>query len=39
VTGDPICSGGDAQWSSHLQPAYIDSGLVDQAANLVAGRL
>jgi cutinase len=39
ATGDPTCSGGDAQWSSHLQPAYIDSGLVDQAANLVAGRL
>ena len=39
ASGDPICSGGDAQWSSHLQPAYIDSGLVDQAASFVAGRL
>lgn len=39
--GDPICSGGiqDLHWHSHLQPAYIDSGLVDQAANFVAGRL
>jgi cutinase len=39
AAGDPICSGGDAQWSSHLQPAYIDSGMMDQAANFVAGRL
>jgi cutinase len=39
AAGDPICSGGAAQWSSHLQPAYIDSGLVDQAANFVAGKL
>jgi cutinase len=39
--GDPICGGGirDSHWSSHLQPAYIDSGLVDQAASFVAGRL
>jgi len=37
--GDPICSGGDAQWSSHLQPAYINSGLVDQAASFAAARL
>jgi cutinase len=46
---DPICSGnlspdnpiGDiiGNWSSHLQPAYIDSGLVDQAAGFVAARL
>ena len=39
AAGDPICSGGDAQWSSHLQPAYINSGLVDQAAAFVAGKL
>jgi cutinase len=39
ASGDPICSGGVAQWSSHLQPAYIDSGLVDQAASFVAGKL
>jgi cutinase len=39
ASGDPICSGGDAQWSSHLQPAYINSGLVDQAASFVAARL
>ena len=46
---DPICSGnlnpddpiGDfvGSWSSHLQPAYIDSGLVDQAADFVVARL
>jgi cutinase len=39
ASGDPICSGGDAQWSSHLQQAYINSGLVDQAASFVAARL
>jgi cutinase len=38
---DPICTGGiqDLHWQSHLQPSYIDSGLVDQAANFVAGKL
>jgi cutinase-like protein len=36
--GDPICGRG-MQWSSHLQPSYIGSGLVDQAASFVAGRL
>ena len=36
--GDPICSGG-LNWPSHLQPAYIDSGLVDRAADFVAARL
>ena len=46
---DPICSGnldpndpiGDAisNWSAHQQPAYIDSGLVDQAAAFSAARL
>jgi cutinase len=42
---DPICndnmdpeSWGD-NWMSHLQAAYIDSGLVDQAASFVAGKL
>lgn len=41
AAGDPICTGGiqDLHWHSHLQPSYIDSGLVDQAANFVAGRL
>ncbi len=39
AAGDPICAGGAAEWSSHLQPAYIDSGLVDQAASFVAGKL
>ncbi|MGY4712466.1 cutinase family protein [Mycolicibacterium sp. CBM1] len=41
---DPICNGIDPStladnWSSHLQDAYIDSGLVDQAAEFVAARL
>src|SRR6201996_6670842 len=39
--GDPICTGGiqDLHWHSHLQPSYIDTGLVDQAAGFVAGKL
>lgn len=38
--GDPICNGnGKAVWASHLQPSYIDSGLVDQAAAFAAGKL
>ncbi|HME79547.1 MAG TPA: cutinase family protein [Mycobacterium sp.] len=39
--GDPICTRGihDLHWSSHLQNSYITSGLVDQAASFVAGRL
>lgn len=46
---DPICSGnlnpddiiGDfvGKWSAHQQPAYIDSGLVDEAAAFAAARL
>jgi cutinase len=36
--GDPICGKG-LVWSAHLQPSYIGSGLVDQAASFVAGRL
>jgi cutinase len=36
--GDPICGRG-ATWSAHLQPSYIGSGLVDQAAAFAAGRL
>jgi|SRR6202012_2210566 cutinase len=36
--GDPICGRG-VNWQSHLQPSYIGSGLVDQAAGFVAGRL
>jgi len=36
--GDPICGRGPI-WSAHLQPSYIGSGLVDQAASFVAGRL
>lgn len=38
AAGDPICGRG-TNWPSHLQPSYIDSGLVDQAASFVAGRL
>ena len=46
---DPICSGNldpndpignfVGNWSAHQQPAYIDSGLVDQAAAFAAARL
>jgi cutinase len=36
--GDPICRNG-TNWPSHLQPSYIGSGLVDQAAGFVAGKL
>ena len=41
AAGDPICTPGvhDVHWSSHLQPSYITSGLVDQAAGFVAGKL
>jgi cutinase len=38
AAGDPICGRG-LNWPSHLQPSYIDSGLVDQAAGFVAGKL
>jgi cutinase len=38
AAGDPICGNG-TNWPSHLQPSYIDSGLVDQAAGFVAGKL
>ncbi|OBH05523.1 MULTISPECIES: cutinase family protein [unclassified Mycobacterium] len=38
AAGDPICGRG-TNWPSHLQPSYIGSGLVDQAAGFVAGRL
>lgn len=36
--GDPICGRGTS-WPAHLQPSYIGSGLVDQAASFAAGRL
>jgi cutinase len=41
AAGDPICTPSvhDLRWSSHLQPSYITSGLVDQAASFVAGKL
>jgi cutinase len=39
--GDPICTPSvhGLHWNSHLQPSYITSGLVDQAAGFVAGKL
>ena len=41
---DPICNPGkpstwQADWSDHLQPGYINSGMVNQAANFAAARL
>ena len=41
AAGDPICTPRvhDLRWSSHLQPSYITSGLVDHAASFVAGKL
>jgi len=36
--GDPICGKG-FNWDSHLQPSYLGSGLVQQAAGYVAGKL
>ncbi len=41
AAGDPICAGAvhGLHWSSHLQPSYITSALVDQAANFVADKL
>jgi cutinase len=38
---DPICTRSfqNLQWSAHLQPSYADSGLINQAADFVAGRL
>jgi len=36
--GDPICRNG-MNWPSHLQPSYLNSGLVDQAASFAAARL
>lgn len=38
AAGDPICGRG-LNWDSHLQPSYLGSGLVDQAAGFIAGRL
>ncbi|OBK09986.1 cutinase family protein [Mycobacterium asiaticum] len=38
ANGDPICGKG-TNWPSHLQPSYIDSGLVDQAAGFASGKL
>ncbi len=41
---DPICNPTDPEnwqafWPDHLAPAYINSGMVNQAADFVAGRL
>lgn len=36
--GDPICSSG-LNWPSHLQPSYLSSGLIEQAATFAASRL
>ena len=36
--GDPICGRG-FNWDSHLQPSYLGSGLVQQAAGFIAGKL
>jgi len=36
--GDPICGRG-LNWPSHLQPSYLGSGLVEQAASFIAGKL
>jgi cutinase len=38
AAGDPICGRG-LNWDSHLQPSYLSSGLIDQAAGFIAGRL
>jgi len=41
ASSDPICTRSfqNLQWAAHLQPSYVDSGLVNQAANFVAGKL
>lgn len=45
TAGDPICNDNlepetwADNWPDHLQAAYIDSGLVDQAADFVAARI
>jgi cutinase len=36
--GDPICGRG-LNWPSHLQPSYLGSGLVEQAASFIARKL
>ncbi len=38
AAGDPICGRG-LNWDSHLQPSYLGSGLIDQAAGYIAGKL
>jgi cutinase len=41
AANDPICTRGfqNLQWSAHLEPSYVGSGLVNQAADFVAGKL
>jgi cutinase-like protein len=37
---DPVCSDNDAdKWADHSQSAYINSGMINQAADYVVGRL
>jgi cutinase len=38
---DPICTRSfqNLQWAAHLEPSYVDSGLVNQASDFVAGKL
>jgi cutinase len=38
---DPICTRSfqNLQWAAHLQPSYVDSGLINKAANFVAAKL
>lgn len=38
AAGDPVCGRG-IDWPSHLQPSYLSSGLVEQAAGFAAGKL
>ena len=41
AANDPICTRSfqNLQWAAHLEPSYVDSGLVNQAADFVAGKL
>lgn len=41
AAGDPICTRSfqNLQWAAHLQPSYVDSGLINKAANFVAAKL
>ncbi len=41
AANDPICTRSfqNLQWAAHLQPSYVDSGLINKAANFVAAKL